>query len=50
MVNMFYKVSSVGWAASFVAVAFVFSLLLDVYFNSKITHLALILNGLLVHG
>ncbi len=50
MVSMFDKVSSVGWAASFVAVAFVFSLLLDVYFNSKITHLALILNGLLVHG
>lgn len=43
------KLSNLGWAASFVAVTFVFSLLLDVYFNSKITHLAVILNSLLVH-
>jgi ppGpp synthetase/RelA/SpoT-type nucleotidyltranferase len=50
MMKLLDKVSSVGWAASFVAVTFVFSLLLDIYFNSKITHIALILNNLLVHG
>ncbi|MBP2629718.1 MAG: hypothetical protein H6Q70_346 [Firmicutes bacterium] len=49
LASMFSKMSDLGWAASFVAVTFVFSLLLDVYFNSKITHLAVILNSLLMH-
>ena len=50
MIKLLDKVSSVGWAASFVAVTFVFSLLLDIYFNSKITHIVLKLNSLLAHG
>ena len=50
IMKLFDQVSTVGWAASFVAVTCVFSLLLDLYFNSKITHIALVLNSLLVHG
>ena len=50
MMKLLDRVWPVGWAASFVAVTFVFSLLLDIYFNSKITHIALKLSSLLVHG
>lgn len=47
--SIFSKMSNLGWVASFVAVTFVFSLLIDIYFNSKITHFVVILNSLLVH-